>query len=217
MQLHSQKIKEIPVANFVSGGMDTFRALAYGEQHQNNLDYMRNVVEYGTSTWNASADRFKESIRNTYDRYVSGDAQRRIKAARRQLKGMFSTNQYRYLRTIGDLQAPPKCMMGYLMAEPTIRRRYKEQRCDGYSGEFVDLYPNHDVKDNPLYRDVMNGIVVETEDGWEATSYAPEIFDEDDVELQFDEQVDIINSWETMASAVLRGEEDPTSRYNGSL
>lgn len=205
------------MANFIEGGIDAFRALAYGDHHPNNITYMENVANYATENWNASADRFKESIRSTYDSILGSKAIRLAKAVKRQSSGLVRSRRVQHLKTIAEVQAPPKEMIPYLMVEPVTRSLYQRQLCAGYDDEYIDLYASRKIKDHPLYQNVMNGMIEDTDDGWESTTYYPDMLEDDLEELEFTDQVEIINTFETMASAMLNKGDDCTSRFNASL
>ena len=62
----------------------------------------------------------------------------------------------------------------------------------------------------------MNGLEVDTDEGWTATTYYDELIDED-VELSLEEQVDIQMTWSEIQNLVRRKKEDPTSKWNSDL
>lgn len=205
------------MANFMEGGMDAFRALAYGDHHPANVAYMEHAREYGTEGWNESASRFVTSIQDSYERVLGADVRRLAKAVKRQAHGLAHRNSIQYLNSIDRLQAPPKEMIPYLMVEPTTRKKYRKQLCAGYDSDYVDLYGSHETKAHPLYKNAINGMVMDDDDGWSAVTHYPDMLEEDLADLEFTDQVDIINTWERMASAMLTGGEDPTSRFNSNL
>lgn len=205
------------MANFhQGGGAEAVHVSMYGLDTQDTIDFVRSHIDRPTNNWRETASHFIDSMYNTYERFSGSTAMRLAKAATRQLRGAFRANRVRYLRTIDELQAPPLEMIPYVMLEPTVRRRFQEQRCEGYNGEYRDLYADRKLEDHPLYQRVMDGMVVDSEDGFEWTEYAPSQFDDGDDNLDIEEQTDIIRTWETMAAKML-GDEDPTSRFNSAL
>jgi hypothetical protein len=108
-------------------------------------------------------------------------------------------------------------MQRWIMAEPTVRTLFHKQLCDGYSDTYVDMYPGRVGEDHYDYRRVMNGVVVPHEErGGDATTYMEDLIP-DDVELDLNDQIDIISSWQFIQAKVAERNEDPTSKYNGTL
>ena len=125
-------------------------------------------------------------------------------------------DQIRYLRTIGEVQHAPSSMIAMLMAEPTVRRMYHQQRVDGYSESYTDNQPGKVGEDHYDYRRVVNGVFMEEEGEWVATTYYEDLLPGTG-ELEFLDQVDILRTWEQMRIHLMRRKEDPTSRWNSSL
>ncbi len=94
---------------------------------------------------------------------------------------------------------------------------YHEQRCDGYSESYVDRFPGQVGENHYDYRRVMHGMVQDDQEhDWKSTFYLDELF-EGDRELNFDEQVDILNTWDVVRSYLSKGQDDPTSQFGNML
>jgi hypothetical protein len=204
------------MASFYEGNLDTFKAVIHGEAHPNTARFLENMVDRPSMAIGAASQAFMGRAREVYDQVSGSNAMRRIRAAGRQIGSQWDRNEIRPLLTVPQLQVAPLKMQRWLMAEPTVRKLYHSQQCDGYSEQYIDNAPG-DIGDSHYdYRRVMNGIVAETEDGWVSTEYLDDIPD-DDIDLEFDQQYDILRSWSTIAAAVMRKEDDPTSIYNAEL
>ena len=114
-------------------------------------------------------------------------------------------------------------MQRYLMAEPTTRQMYIDQRCDGYSDTYVDVDPGTIGPAHYDYRRATDGLLMDSptpdangDYGWTAVTYMEELLP-DDVELTLSEQVDIQYSWQWLKAIMAEGEQDPVSRYNADL
>lgn len=205
------------MANFYTGGVDTFNALVYNEPHPNTVSFLESMVAQPTAALTSAGEAFMSRAREVYERFHGSDAVRLARAAARQVKSQWERNIIRPLTTIAETQQAPYKMQRYLMAEPTVRRAYHRQQCDGYSESYVDVAPGLVGHDHYEYRRVMDGIVQETDDGgWYVDEYLDELED-GDKELLFEEQFDILRSWNTLASAMIAGKDDPTSPWNAEL
>lgn len=205
------------MANFHSGGLDTYHAVAYGMASPETVSLVENDLYRSTSHWNEGALAYKETMANNYDRFMSSNAMRLAKAAIRQVKGLSPSNRgIRRLSEIGDLQAPPVDMIPYIMLEPTARTRFQQGRAGGYNGQYTDMYPDYKLEDHPLYQRVMDGIVTEDDEGFYFTETFGSVFDDGEDNLDLIDQSNIIATWESIHSKFF-GKEDPTCRFNTSL
>lgn len=205
------------MATVLMGGSNVFDSLAYSKPHPSTQTFLQNQLSIGTNLLNDAGSKFMESAQNIFEKVSGSEAIRIAKAASRVVNNIWNTNQIRKLNTIGELQNAPQVMERYIMAEPTIRKLYHNQMCDGYSHSYVDLEPNKIGESHYDYRRVMNGIVVDTDDGgWYANSYFDDMLPEDE-ELMMEEQVDIITAWEKVKEHIKIGKEDPTSKWNSDL
>jgi len=107
-------------------------------------------------------------------------------------------------------------MQRFIMANPMVRQLYHDQRCDGYSGTYIDVQPDATKEDHYDYKRVMNGIVQQDGDG---TMFYTQYMDQlhhGDKELALAEQVSILDTWE-IAEMFIKAGNDPTSVWNESL
>lgn len=203
------------------GSNDDFNALAFGNKHPGTLSFLQNQISHiqnMSHVFTDAGNRFVSAATDIYNRHNSEEALRRVSAAVRKLSHVFQTNSIRYIDNVASLQHAPVIMQRYIMAEPLVRNMYLEQRCDGYSGSYVNIHGNDMGDDNYDYRRVMDGFVQDhvEEDGvvnWKASLYIEELV-EGDRKLTIEEQVDIIDTWEAIRYAMKLGEEDPTSSDN---
>ena len=201
---------------FVSAA-DAFDAELYGRKHHRTVEYLTRDVDNITHKLRDGGRRFREIIeRDVYRPYDESRAARVIRAALRYTENVFMPDQIRYLRTIGEVQHAPSSMIAMLMAEPTVRRMYHQQRVDGYTESYTDNQPGKVGEDHYDYRRVVNGVFMEEEGEWVATTYYEDLLPGTG-ELEFLDQVDILRTWEQMRIHLMRRKEDPTSRWNSSL
>jgi hypothetical protein len=212
------------MAQVFVGGDEYFNALTSGNPHQGTINFIQGQFNNPSSNLSETSRRFQEQARVSIEASLNSTAMRLATAATRKLRSLWNENSIQVLTDVGDFQYAPLVMQRYIMAHPTTRRLYQQERCDGYSDTYVDIHIGDVGEDHYDYRRVMDGVVVfsdeEDENGdldWSSTTYLDEL-DEDDEELEFESQLDIIQSWETMDEHYKSGKtDDLTSKYNAEL
>jgi len=205
------------MATFVQGGSAVFDSLAYGDQHPATQEFLQNQCNTSSHVLTEAGARFMSGVTDLYNR-VSGDGAIRIaKAAARSVQSIWNSDIIVELTTIGRLQHARPVMQRWIMAEPTVRNLYHQQRVDGYSGSYVDVNPGLVGEDHYDYRRATDGLVTEREDGiWQAECYFDELLP-DDTDLILDEQIEIQSTWAALVDSLRAGKEDPTSVWNADL
>jgi hypothetical protein len=197
---------------------DEFDALAYGAPHPGTMQYIRQKFENLSTNLSDVGQQFMSDARQKWDQFMGSEAMRRARAIRDKLKdALYLRDEVHELMTLGGLQSAPPVMQAYLMSEPTIRQRYYDQRLEGYSLTYKD--PNQGLvgEDDPIYRRVMQGAVVDTPDGeWMCRTWIDDL-PAGEVELAFDQRAAILNSWDAMRAMLDIGKSDPTSQTGGWL
>jgi len=204
---------------FVYGGDDEFDALAFGRPHPNTIAFLNGQqANRQPSRLNAAAQRFTETVSAVYKRYNDSDAVRIARAAARKVMHLWQTDVIKPLITIGDFQQAPLTMQRWNMAEPTIRKMYHAQQCDGYSESYVDVDPTHIAESHYDYRRATHGVWFRKDDTQPlgATTYYDDLR-EGDSKLYLTEQADIHRSWCKLREHIKAYGEDPTSKFNSQL
>lgn len=209
----------IPV-NVIEGNDDTFNHLCYGQKHPGTLQYLQNQFSNFQQTLSHAGQQFVSSAKEIFDQYNSSEALRAARLALNKVSNIFTPDNIRYLYQPQDLQTAQPTMQRWIMAEPTIRSLFHNQRCDGYSNSYVDVSPGIVGDLHYDYQRVMNGMVctddAKPDEDFRITHYYDEIPD-GDRELTIDEQVDILNTWDVVRAMIKRGKEDPTNSFGGNL
>lgn len=208
------------MAQIYDGGGMMFDALAYGQPHHSTQQFLANQFENMTHTLQNAGQAFIEQAQQTYEALSGSNAMRVLRAAGRAIRNAWQLDEIRPLMDIGQLQHAPLTMQRWLMAEPTTRKLYHQQRIDGYSDTYFDVHPKDVGEDHYDYRRAMDGLLVVDEDdesgAWTATTYIDELLP-DDQELELDQQVDIQQAWAYLRAKIADGKDDPTSRYNSEM
>jgi hypothetical protein len=124
-------------------------------------------------------------------------------------------NQITSLYELHDLQNAPPVMQRWIMAEPTLRDYYNRQTCVGYGELYENIHGDVRGETHYDYRRVMDGVGVETEDGWYAAQYPDELM-EGDRDLTHLEQVGILETWDAVRFFINQ-KRDPSDPEDGLL
>lgn len=210
------------MAQVIQAGTDVFNAMVHGTPPESTVNFISQMQQNTSAILNDAGQRFIETAKNTFKPLFNDNAIRTAKALMRNVESLWQTNEIRPIREIGDFQVAPIAMQRWIMAEPTIRKLYHKQMCDGYSDTYVDVEPGAIGSDHYDYRRVMDGVVVEIDDeeseyDWKATTWVvDDIYNGDDV-LNFDDKTIILDAWEDLRSHLRARQSDPTSRWDNDL
>ncbi len=201
----------------VVGGTTEFNALVYGQKNPGTISYLEQQSFTVSPHLTAAGQAFFANQADLYEQYNGAEALRLAAAAVRKVASIFQPNSIRPLYTLGELQNAPLALQRWIMAEPTVRELYHQQRCDGYSESYVDMHPGFVGREHYDWRMVQHGLI-QTED--EEEPMARFFFDdlvEGDRELTLDEKTDIVTTWDIVKNMVKTNQEDPTSAFGGQL
>lgn len=207
------------MAYLIQGGDDAFNAMLYGEHHVGTVNYLAEQRSKVRNYLSEAGHRFRERAENIIQRFNYSDAMRLTRAVNRAMNNAWNLDAITRLNDIGQLQHAKPNMQRWIMAEPSLRVMYHQQKCDGYSDSYVDSQPNVVGEAHYEYRRATNGVFFGKQDSKEplcAVTYY-ESLRPNERELLFDEQVDILSTWELARKLILEGKEDPTSVFNSML
>lgn len=198
--------------------MSDFGALAFGTPHPGTLNYIREKFDNLSTALTDRGREFMADARQVWDQFMGSAAMRKARAVKEKLlDGMYLRNEAQYYTSIGQFQSATPMMMGYIMACPEVKQMYYDQRLDGYTGAWVDPSPGKTGWDDPVYRQVMNGIAVDHPEHDFHIRVVLEDVDDNVRPLQIDEKVKLMATWETLRGFLEEGKADPTSQSGGML
>lgn len=203
------------MAEVIEGDQLHFKLAAFGQPDWHALDFLSNQYNNVSAFAKESSMEFFNNAKMMYDRISGSTAMRMARQAVAMVGNMWDTNEIHRLSLMTEIQLAKTVMQRWIMANPTVRNMYYEQRIDGYSDSYVDMHPNDIGENHYDYRRVMNGIAVEDGDRILCTTYPDELLDEK--ELTIEEQVDILITWDKVEQMMREGGEDPTSKWGTSL
>ena len=210
------------MVEIVNGGNVAFNALLFGAPDPNLAAHLGQQFNQGMQNLTDMGQRLFHQSRDLFERFSGDQAMRYIRAIGRAANAVWQSDTIRPITCIGEMQFATPTMQRWIMAEPTVRKMYHEQRLDGYSHSYVDVEPDRIGTRHYDYRRVTNGLMLFSEfddpqkPEWSATTYFEEPY-EGDIELSLPEKADIMHTWECLRSMVRNGREDPTDRFNATL
>ncbi|MDH2154325.1 hypothetical protein [Stenotrophomonas sp. GD03657] len=209
------------MARIIQGGAAMFDAVHYGRQNQEVVNFLSRQFEAASHHLTEAGRAFYERAQSTFENLNTDYATRLLRAAGRAIEGLYMPDRIQPLTTIGGLQHAPPAMWRWVMAEPSLRELWQANRVEGYEG-YVDLDPGRVGEWHYDHQRATNGIVTffdeptEEDVHWQAPTYLGALLP-DDRELDFGEQVDIMETWRAVRRFTEAGGEDPTSRYNAEM
>lgn len=201
---------------------DEFGVLAYSQKNPATIQFLQHrfnegmtaigqtLTDYGRQFYQKSAEVFYAATDSAAMRYAN--------SIRNKVRGMFKRDdEFRYLYTIGEIQQAPPPMQRYLMAEPTYRTLYHDQRASGFEETYVDAYPGLVGLDHPHYREVINHVVMDDDEHDFRISHFLEGEQPGTLELVPDQKFQVLSAWDLIKYAVRTGGDDPMSATGGKL
>lgn len=201
------------------GAASDFNHLIFGQKAAGTLQYLERQMTNFSETLTEAGRSFFTAVPAIYEKFNGAEAMRLARNAMQKAGSVFQRDEVWRFDSIGQVQNAKFVMQRWVMAQPTVRQMYHEQRCSGYEDTYVDVQPGRIGEDHYDYRRVMDGVVRDDpteEGGWTATVYIDDIH-EGDRELTHDEKTDILSVWDLVETLMKNGERDPTSAMDNKL
>lgn len=206
------------MARVIVGNDQLFNAVLYGEPQASTKRFLRKQYEDAESMAGFS-DRFISRTKSLFEDFYDSDLASRTRAALRKVRTAFIPDDYRELRTIGEIQNARPLMRNLLMANPVIRELFQKQRIEGYAHHYQDRYEGWRTEDIPEYQQVMSGIEEVQDDGSVMNTIYLDVEHKlhEHIDLDHQQQFDGYFSWHHAKELIRAGKEDPTSPVNARL
>lgn len=199
------------MALLIDGDAMSFRAAAYGRPRETTLNFLQQQFHDPSRAMVLADQSFFNRAQQMFDTNYGEEALNRLEAVRRSLRSVWDQDVIRPLFTKEDFQTARPSMQRWVMANPFVRKLYKEGRVEGYGETYIDHKKQGIGKDHYDYRLATSGFATfNDEDGWTATTYGDELLEGDD-RPTFLEQVDIFDTWIHAEYHLLNGTRDITS------
>jgi hypothetical protein len=201
----------------VIGGNTEFNALVYGQKNPGTISFLEQEAFTISPQLTHAGQEFFANQAMLFEQYNGAEALRLANAAVRKVQAIFQPNSIRNLWELGAIQNAPLVMQRWIMAEPTVRKMYHEQRCDGYAETYVDMHPGFVGREHYDWRQVQHGLVQTEDEDAPMVSFFFDELEQGDRELTLEEKMDIVSTWDVVRSMLKPGGEDPTSVFGTQL
>lgn len=171
--------------------------LLYGDKRHLISNYLYNQMSQLPATLNDFGRKVYENLSSTYDFLNNAFVQNNILQKLSSQNVNVVNNYIDELLTFQAIQSANLSMQRYIMANPNLRQIYIDQRCDGYTNSYTNIFGHDIAQDHYDYRRVTDEILLSTPTGWEV-HYYDEQLEIGDRELNFIDKAKIINTWEVM-------------------
>lgn len=202
------------MALVIDGDAGSFRAAAYGRPNEMTVNFLQQQFDNPSRALNLASSTFYERSRTAFDANYGDEAMARLEAVRRALRATWDEDVIRPLLTLGELQQAKPAMQRWIMANPFVRKMYKQGRVAGYNELYLDHKKQGIGPEHYDYRLAMSGYAqFDDENDWVATTYCDDLLP-GDVRPTFAEQCDIERTWAAAEFEMMFGSKDPTSPEN---
>lgn len=203
---------------YALGAASAFDALIYPEKHPGTIDYLRNQFTHYSDTLNQAGKQFLQRGAAIVETFNNSEA---LRFARSVVQNTFGNTQIEnnIILSIFELekfQSASLNMQRWIMANPTVRNLYHNQKCDGFSATYIDVENKKVAENHYDWRRVNNGIMHIEKDNWTVTQYFEDL-KEGDRDLLIEEQTAILRTWNSLDFLLALGEGDPTSAEGAML
>lgn len=214
------------MAQIVSGDREVFNYMMFGSTDPGFQQYVNQTNNYFGNMFTQVGRQFVDTAKNMFARMESSEAMQLAKAALRRANVYFQEDIIYQMNTVEQLQEAPNCMVKWLMAEPTVRQLYLDNRVEGYGERYENKYRNEMDWTLPEYAQVYDGwivtnpvVTVNEETGEEIIEEEEEfniVFEdeEDWIPEILDEEALMIQSAHHLIAKALKEKRDPTSFYD---
>lgn len=199
-------------------GSDSLGSVLFGQPNQATVNYFDTVKERIGQKANLYYDDFIKTSKDIYDSVYSARALELSRAAINKAGALFTSDVIKELKTLSEFQTAKPAMVSFIMANPIVRERFQNGRCEGYGENYYDFEPGNIGENHYDFRRVMTGVVHEDVETNELVSkvYLEELRDEDEP-LTPGQQLDVLNSWANIEYMMALAAKDPTSEWNCDL
>lgn len=157
---------------------------------------------------------FAKELYNKFTDVASGARFQAIQAIKKRYNRVFkSFDGIQYLQTFEDVQAAPASMVNLIMANPLLKKLYREESIEGYGDRYDGKYANVENVYDPNFRKVTDGLSVKIDDKIVISSF----FEGSGVtDLTTMEKLNVLSIWDRVPDWVEQG-IDVTSEDNNPI
>jgi hypothetical protein len=199
------------------GSSDAWNAMLYGETNQNTVSFMQNQLASARSMFNDAGQSFLRKAEAAFNLFNGSEAIDFARKTIAKVSNFYDAPRINECITLEQFQKSSVVMQRFIMAEPSIRKLYHQQRCDGYAETYVDMHPGKIGIDHYDWRVATNSMLQFQDDGGYVARQFPDEILEGDRRLTFGEKVAIATTFEFLAAYAEQRTDDPTSPVGGKF
>ena len=194
----------------INGGEFAANALLYQQPTPQVMNYINSKLDQVVNFTHGLSDRFKNTVQTLYDKAYNSDIVNMAKMYLSQSDYALRQDMI-YTVPYGRMNEANLIMQQYIMAEPTLNKKYKKNMCYGFQDTYFDPEPETYGKDRMDYQRVMDGVLqFEKEDEDEKSlAYIHHYSNSDEVELTHIERTAILDTWHEVVRMLEEG-KDPS-------
>jgi hypothetical protein len=199
------------------GASDAWNAMLYGETNPNTVNFMQNQLQSVRNMFTQAGQGFLAQAESAFNLFNGADAINFARNTINKFSRVADTSRIMELTTLEQLQGSGLVMQRWIMAEPSIRALYNEQRCDGFADSYIDVHPGAVGIDHYDWRLANNGMVLFQPDGGYVAHQFPDELLSGDRALTFQEKCAVAITHEALRAYVEQRTDDPSSPTGGKF
>lgn len=200
----------------VNGGLDAFNALRGGFPTQSSVNQIQQMYQSSMGYLNEAQRTIMENARVAYRMLTQNESANLLRNLGTKIVNVWSSGIQR-LESLEEVQTANNLMQRWVMAHPTTRNLYLQNRCDGYGESYENVQGDHVGAAQFDYRRVMTGVMITPEQDNAYFNLYHDHMSVNDANLSVSEQLDILSTWNLLDRLFEDQDEDPTSPFGADL
>lgn len=183
------------IVNVPQGGLDY---VLYGDKSSVVGNYVQNQLQKIPQVFNEFTQRVYDNLMTSYQ-WVNDQMTKYNIFNKLRGEGVnIVDNYFMELLSFQALQNANPTMQRWVMSHPDIRSEYLKGNVEGYPESYVNVFGEEVGSQDYNYRRVMDGVIQDTDDGFKVEYYIDELLP-GDRELNHNEKVTVLNTWDAMS------------------
>jgi hypothetical protein len=193
-------------------------SVLFGQPSQSTVNFFEQVKDRINQKAGVFKEEFIQTSNQIFDSVYSARALELTRAAINKAGALFDPDVIKHLNTLSEIQVAKPTMIRHIMANPFIRQKFIDGRCEGYGEAYIDFEPGKIGENHYDFRRVMDGVVRVDEETGDAfyRLYCEELRPGDE-QLSTGQQLDILKTWDSAEGFMRLAAKDPTSPWNSDL
>ena len=194
-------------------------SVLFGQPTQSTVNFFEQVKERISQKAHVFKEDFIQTSNEIFDSVYSARALELTRAAINKAGALFDADIIKQLHTLSEFQVAKPTMIRNIMANPLVREKFIDGRCEGYGKDlYFDRQPGVVGENHYDYRRIMDGVVQHNEETGETfVRHYTEELHEGDEPLSAGQKFDILKSWTNVEYLMSLAAKDPTSPWNCDL